>query len=189
LYWRADYATSSADVKHAFLLSSVYELPFGKGKRYLTRGPASYILGNWEWSNILGLYGGQPVAVTLGFDNASLGSAGGQRPDLVGDPVLSDPTRLRWFNTSAFARPAQLKFGNAGRNLFRGPGLKNYDTALMKNFVLHEQKTLQFRTEFFNAFNLVNFGQPNANFSSQDFGVILSARASRSIQFSLKLSF
>jgi hypothetical protein len=118
-----------------------------------------------------------------------LGSAGGQRPDLVGDPVLSDPTRLRWFNTSAFARPAQLKFGNAGRNLFRGPDLTNYDTALMKNFVLREQTTLQFRAEFFNAFNLVNFGQPNANFSSQDFGVILSARASRSIQFSLKLSF
>jgi hypothetical protein len=188
-YWRADYASSSADVKHAFLLSSVYELPFGKGKRYLTSGPASYIFGNWEWSNILGLYGGQPVAVTLGFDNASLGSAGGQRPDLVGDPVLSDPTRLRWFNTSAFARPAQLKFGNAGRNLFRGPDLTNYDTALMKNFVLREQTTLQFRAEFFNAFNLVNFGQPNANFSSQDFGVILSARASRSIQFSLKLSF
>ena len=176
-------------MKHAFLLSSVYELPVGKGKRYLTSGFASYVLGNWEWSNILGLYGGQPVAVTLGFDNASLGSTGGQRPDLVGNPVSGDPTRLRWFNTSAFARPAQFKFGNAGRNLLRGPDLKNYDTALMKNFILHEQKTLQFRTEFFNAFNLVNFGQPNANFSSQDFGVILSARASRSIQMSLKLSF
>jgi len=189
LNWRSDYATSSADAKHAFLLSSVYDLPFGRGKRYLSTGVASYILGNWEWSNILGLYSGQPVAVVLGFDNASLGSAGGQRPDLVGNPILDNPTRLRWFNTSAFARPAPLKFGNAGRNLFRGPGLKNYDTALMKNFPLHEQKTLQFRAEFFNAFNLVNFGAPNATFSSQDFGVILSARPSRSIQFSLKLSF
>jgi carboxypeptidase family protein len=189
LYWRADYATSTADVKHAFLLSSVYELPFGKGKRYLTSGFASYVLGNWEWSNILGLYGGLPVAVTLGFDNASLGATGGQRPDLVGNPISDNPTRLRWFNTSAFARPAQFKFGNAGRNLLRGPDLKNYDTALMKNFILHEQKTLQFRTEFFNAFNIVNFGQPNANFSSTDFGVILSAKASRSIQMSLKLSF
>jgi Carboxypeptidase regulatory-like domain len=189
LYWRADYASSTADVKHAFLLSGVYELPFGKGKAHLTSGPLSYIFGNWEWSNILGLYGGQPVAVTLGFDNASLGAAGGQRPDLVGDPILSDPTRLRWFNTAAFARPEQFKFGNAGRNLFRGPSLKNFDTALMKNFILHEQKTLQFRAEAFNALNLVNFGQPVSNFSSQDFGVILSARASRSIQLSLKLSF
>jgi hypothetical protein len=189
LNWRPDYATSTADVKHAFLLSGVYELPFGKGKRYLNKGAASYILGNWEWSNILGLYGGQPVAVTLGFDNASLGATGGQRPNLVANPVLSDRTRLRWFNTAAFARPDQFTFGNAGRNLLRGPALKNYDTAIMKNFVLHELKTLQFRAEMFNALNIVNFGQPTANFSSQDFGVILSARASRSIQMSLKFSF
>ena len=108
---------------------------------------------------------------------------------MAGNPILSDRTRLRWFNTSAFGRPEQLKFGNAGRNLFRGPGLKNYDTALAKNFPFQEKRNLQFRAEFFNAFNVVNFGSPNSTFSSQDFGVILSARASRSIQFSLKLSF
>jgi len=187
--WRPDHATSTADVKNAFLFSGVYELPFGRGKRYLQKGPASFVLGNWEWSSILGLYGGQPVAVVLGFDNASTGRATSQRPDLVGNPNLSNPTRLRWFNTSAFARPQPLQFGNAGRNLFRGPDLKNFDTAVMKNFALAEKKNLQFRTEFFNAFNLVNFGTPNPTFSSQDFGVILSARASRSIQFSLKLSF
>lgn len=187
--WRPDHATSTADVKNAFLFSGVYELPFGRGKRYLQNGPASYILGNWEWSSILGLYGGQPVAVVLGFDNASTGRAAAQRPNVVGNPILENPTRLRWFNTAAFARPDPLKFGNAGRNLFRGPGLKNFDMALMKNFPWGEKKNLQFRTEFFNAFNLVNFGSPNGNFSSQDFGVILNARASRSIQFSLKLSF
>jgi hypothetical protein len=189
LNWRPDYASSTADVKHAFLFSGVYELPLGRGKRYLQSGIASAILGNWEWSNIVGLYGGQPVAVVLGFDNASLGRAGGQRPNLVGNPVLDDPSRTRWFNTAAFARPEILQFGNAGRNILRGPGLKNYDTALMKNFPFLENKNIQFRAEFFNAFNLVNFGTPNATFSSQDFGVILSARASRSIQFSLKLSF
>ena len=74
-------------------------------------GLASRILGNWEWSNILGLYCGQPINVTLGFDNASLGRAGGQRPDVIGDPILSDPTRLRYFNTAAFAAPQQFKFG------------------------------------------------------------------------------
>jgi len=129
------------------------------------------------------------VAVVLGFDNASTGRAASQRPNLIGNPILSNPTRLRWFNTAAFAIPQPLTFGNAGRNLFRGPGLKNFETAVMKNFALAEKKNLQFRTEFFNAFNLVNFGTPNATFSSQDFGVILSARASRSIQLSLKLSF
>lgn len=187
--WRPDHATSTADVKNAFLFSGVYELPFGRGKRYLQKGPVSFVLGNWEWSNILGLYGGQPVAVVLGFDNASTGRGSSQRPNLVGDPNSGGHTRLRWFNTAAFASPQPLQFGNAGRSLFRGPGLTSYDTALMKNFPFAEKKNIQFRTEFFNAFNLVNFGSPNATFSSQDFGVILSARASRSIQFSLKLSF
>lgn len=187
--WRPDHASSLADVKHAFLLSSVYQLPFGRNKRYLQNGLASRILGNWEWSNILGLYSGQPMNFTLGFDNASLGRAGGQRPDVIGDPILSNPTRLRYFNTAAFAAPQQFRFGNAGRNLIRGPGLNNYDTALVKDIPFLERKNLQFRAEFFNAFNLVNFGSPDAVFNSQTFGVITTARPSRSIQFSLKLSF
>jgi hypothetical protein len=189
LNWRVDHASSLADVTHAFLLSNVYQFPFGRNKKYLQTGLLSHILGNWEWSNILGLYSGQPVNVTLGFDNASLGRAGGQRPNLVGNPILSDPTRLRWFNTAAFDRPQQFGFGNAGRNIMRGPGLKNFDTALIKDIPFKERKNLQFRAEFFNAFNLVNFGSPDAVFNSQTFGVILSARPSRSIQFSLKLSF
>lgn len=189
LNWRADYATSTADVKHNFLASGLYELPFGRGKRYLQKGIGAHILGNWQWSGILGLYGGQPVNVSLGFDNASIGTSGGQRPNLVGNPVLEERTRLRWFNTAAFARPVQFAYGNAGRNLFRGPGTKNFDTAVTKNIPFAENKNLQFRGELFNAFNLVNFGSPVSNFSSQDFGVILSARASRSIQLGLKLSF
>jgi hypothetical protein len=108
---------------------------------------------------------------------------------VTGDPSLSDPTRLRYFNTAAFAAPQQFKFGNAGRNLIRAPGLKNYDTALIKDIPFMERKNLQFRAEFFNAFNLVNFGSPDAVFNSRTFGVITTARPSRSIQFSLKLSF
>ncbi|MFN7938708.1 MAG: TonB-dependent receptor [Bryobacteraceae bacterium] len=189
LYWRADRSTSAADVKHTFLASGVYELPVGRGKPYLSKGIGSAILGNWQVSSILGLYGGQPVNVTLGFDNAGIGRAGGQRPNVTGSPVSSSPVRLRWFNTSVFTRPQQFLYGNAGRNLFRGPGLKNFDTAISKNFAVSEQKSLQFRGEMFNALNLVNFGNPVSNFSSLDFGTILSARASRSVQFSLKFKF
>ena len=187
--WRPDHATSSADITNVFLLSNVYELPFGKGKRQLNHGIGRAILGNWEWSSILSLYGGQPVNATLGFDNASIGRAGGQRPNLVGNPVPSNPTRLRWFNTSAFAAPAQFTFGNTGRNIMRGPGQTNYDTSVMKNFPVGERRNVQFRTEFFNAFNLVNFNNPNTTFNSPNFGIITSAKASRSIQFSLKLMF
>jgi hypothetical protein len=189
LNWRADHATSSADITNTFLLSSVYELPFGKGKARLNHGVGQAILGNWEWSSILSLYGGQPINVLLGFDNASLGTSGGQRPNLIGNPISSSPTRLRWFNTAAFAAPAQFKFGNAGRNIMRGPGQTNYDTSIVRSFPIGERRSVQFRTEFFNAFNVVNFGNPNTTFNSSNFGIITSAKASRSIQFSLKLKF
>ncbi|MDQ6706100.1 MAG: hypothetical protein M3Z85_09045, partial [Acidobacteriota bacterium] len=189
LNWRPDYATSSASLTHAFLLSSVYELPFGHGKKYWNSGFASRVLGNWEWSGILGLYSGQPINVTLGFDNAGLGRAGGQRPNLIGDPFSGQQTRLRWFNTAAFIAPSQFKFGNFGRNVLRGPALTNFDTSLIKNFPIRERRYLQFRAEFFNAANLVNFNNPNTTFNSNNFGIITSAKASRSIQLSLKLNY
>ena len=188
LNWRADYGTSSADVQQTFLFSDVYELPFGRGKPYLNSGLASHILGNWQWSNIIGLYGGQPINIVLGYDNANNGGSS-QRPNLIGNPVPSNQNRLQWINPSAFAAPAPFAYGNAGRNIMRGPGLTNFDIALAKNMPLAETANLQFRTEFFNAFNFVNFGAPDTDFSSQDFGVILSARPARSIQFSLKLMF
>ncbi|MGH9627152.1 MAG: hypothetical protein ACRD7E_02145, partial [Bryobacteraceae bacterium] len=164
------------------------ELPFGRGKRYLNSGIASYILGNWQWSNILGLYGGRPVNVVLGFDNANIGGSA-QRPNLVGNPIPDEQTRERWINRAAFAAPAPFTYGNAGRNVLRGPGRTNYDVALVKNMPLSEGTNLQFRGEFFNVLNTVNFGSPDANFSSNNFGVITSAGAARSIQFSLKLAF
>ena len=189
LNWRSDYGTSSADLRHAFLLSGVYDLPFGHGKRFWNTGLASRLLGNWEWSGIVGLYSGQAINATLGFDNASLGRAGGQRPNLVGNPAISNPGPTGWFNTAAFAAPAQFTFGNAGRNIMTGPPLHNLDMSVLKNFPIAERRNLQFRAEFFNAFNLVNFNNPNTTFNSPDFGVITSAKASRSIQLSLKLNF
>jgi hypothetical protein len=191
LYQRADHASSDADVRHAFVLSSIYELPFGRGKRLLAHGPASYILGNWQWSNLISLYSGQPVNVLLGFDNASTGYATAQRPNLVqGAPLTpANQTRVSWINPGAFVRPAPFQFGNAGRNLIRAPATHNWDISMVKNFPFRESKNVQFRAEFFNAFNFVNFGAPVANLSSKDFGTILSARPARIIQFGLKLSF
>jgi hypothetical protein len=147
------------------------------------------LAGNWEWSNILSLYSGQPVNVVFGFYNASTGTAGGQWPNLVGNPYISNQTRLRRFNTAAFAAPAPLTFGNAGRNILRGPALRNYDTAVRKNSVISEHRRLRFRTEFFNAFNVVNFNNPNGTFNSPNFRIITAAKPSRSIPFSLKLLF
>jgi len=190
LNWRPDYASSLQDIKHTFLFSSVYEFPFGKGKAHLTDGIASHILGNWQWSNIIGLYGGRPFNVTLGFDNASNGVGGSQRPDVTGQPLVpGEQTRLNWINRSAFSTPTPFTYGNAGRNLVRGPGLTNWDIGLTKNIPITERYNLQFRTEFFNAFNIVNFNNPTSVLSSSAFGVITGAGPSRSIQFSLKLTY
>jgi hypothetical protein len=186
--WRNDYATSNGSIKQAFLFSDVWELPFGHKKAWVNSGPASQILGGWEWSNILGFYGGQPISVLLGFDNANVGNVA-QRPNLVGNPTLSNPTPQKWFNTAAFAAPAPFTYGTAGRNISKGPGIRNWDIALQRNFAITERIRLQFRAEAFNTPNFVNFGLPVANYSASNFGQVLSAAASRDIQFSLKLAF
>jgi hypothetical protein len=103
--------------------------------------------------------------------------------------VPSNQNRLQWIHRAAFAVAALYTCGNAGRNILRGPGTQNWDIALMKNFPLRKRSNLQFQGEFFNALNFVNFGSPNANYSSQTHGVISSAGSSRDIQFSRKLSF
>lgn len=114
----------------------------------------------------------------------------GQRADVVpGQPIqVAEPDNFRWFNTAAF-RPAATPYGTAGRGTVYGPGLRNWDFTLAKNFQMAEQTRLQFRGEFFNAFNQVNLDAPNTNVSSGTFGVITSALPGRSIQLGLKLYF
>jgi hypothetical protein len=95
----------------------------------------------------------------------------------------------KYFNTAAFARPADGKVGNLGRNIMTGPGGSNWDLSVFKNFDLKEGHQLHFRSEFFNAFNLVWFGNPTAAINSGNNGKILSARSARVVQFGLKYSF
>lgn len=123
--------------------------------------------------------------------NCQLGSAErGQRADVVtGQTITADsPNNFRWFNTGAY-RPAATPYGTAGRGTVYGPGLINWDFTVAKSFQFTERFRLQFRTEFFNAFNQVNLDQPNTNVSSGTFGVITSALPGRSIQLGLKLYF
>ena len=98
-------------------------------------------------------------------------------------------TRLRWFDTAAFVAPIGFRYGTAGRNIIEGPGLKNLDLGVLKDFKIHEAHKIQFRAEFFNAFNFVNFGLPSANIAAANYGTIASAGASREVQFALKYIF
>ena len=196
---KGDRGNGSNDFRHIFTGSYLYELPFGRGKRFLADGPGvvNHLLGGWAVSGITRINTGGPVNVRISFDRGNIGLGGLQRPDRVlgqpaRAPVPGDKT-LGWLNREAFAVPAQYTFGNLGRNTERGPAFGNWDVSLFKNFPLHKERVkLQFRTDFFNLFNNVNLANPfsNAFPRNPNFGNILGTQnAARQIQFALKLLF
>jgi hypothetical protein len=183
---RFDRGPSDFDHTHVFTASSLWELPI----RFDSRA-AQLLLGGWNLTGIVTLQTGYAFTVGSGVDNARTGT-GGQRPDLVGNPVLpeSRPRGERinaWINRAAFAPNALGTFGTLGRNTFRGPGTAITDLGLHKNFPLAERLTTQFRFEVFNAFNRVNLNLPDGNLASGNFTRITSAGDPRILQFALRV--
>jgi hypothetical protein len=193
----AERGRSNFDVEHRLSVSYSYALPFGNGRAYLNDpGWLSTVLTGWETFGIVTLQTGRPFTVALlpeidnsGTGRSILGFGANDRPNLVGNPELSNRTTLQWFNTSAFSFPAPGTFGNAGRNILDGPGYQNVNVSLLKNTHLSERLNLQFRAEAFNLFNHPNFNLPDNFLGSPTFGRISSARDPRHIQFGLKLLF
>ena len=184
------------DVTHRFVASYIYELPFGKGRRWGSNwnGVPESILGGWQLSGIHALQTGLALTATLGGSSVlNIGGERRARPNLVGNPVLpeSDRTVAHWFNTKAFApfSPSPQAFGNAGVGIVRGPGYASFDFTLGKSFRVTEGRDLQFRWEVFNALNKANFNPPNIQAESAGFGQILSASNARIMQFGLKFRF
>jgi hypothetical protein len=172
----------------------MYQLPAGKGKRFLANanGFTRAILGDWNLGWIATLTSGQPFSIGSGGDPANVGG-GSQRAQVIGDPTGGFNQSINeWFNTSAFAVPAAYTFGNEGRNNMVGPAFKNLDITASKNFAITERLNLQFRAEFFNIFNHTNFGTPDSTVTDSAFGQISAIgpnAAPREIQFALKASF
>ncbi len=193
----AERGRSNFDVRHRLSLSYSYALPFGKGRPHFANdGWVSTVLTGWETYGIVTLQTGRPFTVALlseldnsGTGRSILGFGANDRPNVVGNPEISNPTPDRWFNTAAFAFPPPGTFGNAGRNILDGPGFQNVNASLMKNTSLTEGVNLQFRAEVFNLFNHPNFNLPDNFLGSPTFGRISSARDPRHIQFGLKLLF
>ncbi|MGH9838230.1 MAG: carboxypeptidase regulatory-like domain-containing protein [Blastocatellia bacterium] len=188
---RADYGPSANDIRHRLTVSSVYELPVGRGKRFLANNPLGYILGDWSIGVLALLQSGPPFTVTTQTNNTNAFSAGAQRADVKRDPNLPESDRRldRWFDTTAFEQPAAFTFGTSGRGILRGDGIVNFDISILKNIRVSEQQHFQFRAELFNAFNHPNFGLPGATFGGPGFGVVSSAGAARSIQLGLRFVF
>ncbi len=209
----ADRGPGAYDQPFNNTTSFVWELPFGKGRAWLDSLPYALdaALGGWTLTGINAMYSGQtvnfrytPVPVTANLPSFIGGLA--LRPNLVGNPLLSEGRTIdRWFNTEAVFLPTQDQpFGNAGRNLGRGPSVYQFDLGLQKNFalpVINEVSKLEFRAEFFNLLNKTNFGTPSgtatsivrnasgAVTSAGGFGTIRTTFPARQIQFALKLSF
>jgi len=150
---------SGFDIRHNFVANVVYEVPLASGSHF----------GGWQISAVASVHSNVPFTPVLSFDNAGLQSLlTSARPDLVGDPytgVCPNGSRVGtsscWFNPSAFALPPPGKFGNAGRNILRGPGFAQFDLALRKGFQSKEGMKVTFGTEAYNLFNHPNFGVPS----------------------------
>src|SRR5215470_818957 len=186
---RADRGNSPFDIRHRLTIAWNYALPFGKGRRWLSDGGlAEYALGGWQVNGINTFQTGLPYTPTANSPTVNTGT--GSRPNRTGDGKLDDPTVDRWFDTSAFATPAQFTYGNSGRNILYGPGRVNFDFSLFKQFRITEGLNLQFRTEFFNLFNTPQFDLPNAAIGASNAGTITGIVGTpRQIQFGLKLAF
>jgi len=193
----AERGRSNFDVRHRLSVNYSWNLPFGHGQKYLDdNGWLTTMLTGWETYGIITVQSGRPFTVALlseidnsGTGRSILGFGANDRPNVVGNPDLSNRTTEQWFNTSAFAFPAPGTFGNAGRNILDGPGFQTVNVSLMKNTALSERFKLQFRAEAFNLFNHPNFNLPDNFLGSPTFGRITSARDPRHIQFGLKLLF
>jgi hypothetical protein len=193
---RAERGPAEFDITHRLAVSYIYELPWGRGRRWGNSWSQAMnlMLGNWQVSGIHVVQGGLPLTAILGGNTVlNLGSDRVARANLVGTPELpgSQRTVERWFSTDAFTTlsPAPQAFGNSGVGIMRGPSLADFDFSIAKNIDVNENRYVQFRTEFFNAFNHPNFGPPDIRREATTFGRILTASNGRIIQFALKVYF
>lgn len=178
---RTNRGVSLTDVPFVFTFSSVYELPFGKGKSFANSGPAAVAFGGWQINGILSTRSGTPFTPGINFDNENA-NGGNERPDVTGS-THGPKTLAEWFNTSAYFLPPPYTYGDAGRDSLRGPGYTDVDFSLFRNFTFAEHYTVQFRAEAFNLFNHPNFNNPDATLEDPTFGVISSANSPREYQF------
>jgi len=191
-----DHGSSNYDIKHRFVYSYVWELPFGSGRRFLNRSrAANALLGGWSVSGIASLQSGLPFTVQLNRDPSNSSAPG--RPDRLGEGSLARSQRTldHYFDIAAFVDPSVntpgvFRFGNSGRSILRGPGQVNFDFAALRQFRFNERWGLQFRAEFFNLTNTPQFDLPARAIGNAQAGIIGNVvNPERQVQLALKLMF
>jgi outer membrane receptor protein involved in Fe transport len=187
---RSEWGIGGYDIPQRFVANYFYSLPFGRGKQYGANIPVIRdIIAGWELSGITEFQVGQPLPITQ--PNNTHGFTEAQRPNVIGSPVLSSGQTIEhWFNTSAFQVAPEFTLGDSPRFPLHGPGLNNWDMALQRNFAIRESVKLQFRGEFYNAWNHAQFSNPNGNVTSSSFGAIGgTSEAGRVTELVLRLFF
>ena len=188
---------SEIDQPYRMSLSSLYELPFGRGRRWGSNWsrPIDWAIGGWQLNGIYTLSGGLPFSVTVN------GTPGSTRADLIGSPSVNSGNISNYINTASFALPPTISFpdnntvftrpGTSGRNILLGPGLSNIDLSLFKNFAITEKIKTELRLQAYNATNTPHFGQPNSNFSNGNFGQITTTLpfTYRQVELGLRVTF
>ncbi len=182
-------ALSQYDLTHNFVFSYNWALPFDKVgmlPKKLSQG--------WSLVGITRFSSGFPIGISQSGDYSLVGTGGVDEPNFIGGLTIQNPRQPAadgsgpngYFNRSAFTSQVLGTFGDANRRFFHGPGINNFDLALHKTTQVRESMAVEFRAEFFNAFNHTQFNNPNGNFSSSQFGLVTSARAPRIGQLALK---
>jgi outer membrane receptor protein involved in Fe transport len=179
---------SDFDIRHRFVANFIVELPFGEGKAMLQDGVGSAILGGWLVSGIYSARSGRPFTVTQGNNNVGADHTG--LPNLTGDPEGAQ-TVAQWFNPAAFTPVPSGSFGNAGRNILRGPGWITFDMSVQKRVRFTDRANLTLRLDVFNLFNRANFGLPAANIAAPATVGVISTLAGdpRVMQLSIRFGF
>lgn len=191
---RRQYGPADFDQTHLLTITHLFELPFGKGKPFLSGGGfAAHLLSNWKLNGIYRYATGTPFTATA--DATSCNCPGNGNYADATSPVQTlggvGPNQA-WFSTASFAVPGPNRFGTAGRNTIRGPHLSNYDFSLFRGFSFKDRFTLELRGEFYNLTNSPHFSNPNANVSSASFGTItstLTGYGNRQVQTAVRITF
>jgi len=202
--FQRNYARTDFDRTFTYVQSVVYQLPWGKGQRWMSSGIASRVLGNWQLAGIVSVYSGIPFNLTVGGSNNDGGSlkapANTQTPDQIAPvQILNGINTNPWFSTSSFTQPTGPVFGNVGRNVLSGPGLFDLNLSLFKDFKITERWQFELRCDSFNLTNTPEFNNPGTDITSSTFGRVTSTLSSgtgvngtgggRALQLAAKLSF
>jgi hypothetical protein len=189
--YRCEWGPNPEDRRHIVVFNHNWELPFGRGRQWVTSGPAAWVIGNWNITGVWTMSSGERFTSTLAGAVSNSAGGGGDRPNRIADGNLPEGQRTidRWFDIAAFVPQPQFTFGNSGRGILIGPGMFNVDLGIQREFPVDDTRRFQFRWEMYNAFNRANFSVPNAAIGNPTVGQISGTDAARVMQLALKFYF